>query len=37
MDAEELRAAVMSRRSALKGTAATAFLLSQAALFEQLE
>lgn len=35
MDAEDLRAIVMSRRSALKRGAATAFLLSQAALFEQ--
>jgi len=35
MDAEDLRAMVMSRRSALKRGAATAFLLSQAALFEQ--
>jgi hypothetical protein len=37
MDAEDLRAAVFSRRSALKAGAATAFLLSQAALFEQVE
>ncbi|MDX6394556.1 MAG: hypothetical protein QOJ73_5619 [Streptosporangiaceae bacterium] len=36
MDAEELRGIAMSRRSALKKGAATAFLLSQAALFEQL-
>jgi hypothetical protein len=36
MDAEELRGIAMSRRSALKRGAATAFLLSQAALFEQL-
>jgi hypothetical protein len=36
MDAEELRGIVMSRRSALKRGAATAFLLSQAALLEQL-
>jgi hypothetical protein len=35
MDAEGLKGAVMSRRSALKRGAATAFLLSQAALFEQ--
>jgi hypothetical protein len=35
MDAEDLRGIVMSRRSALKRGAATAFLLSQAALFEQ--
>ena len=37
MDAEELRSIVMSRRSALKAGAATAFLLSSAALFEQVE
>jgi len=36
MDAEDLKGIVMSRRSALKRGAATAFLLSQAALFEQL-
>jgi hypothetical protein len=36
MDAEELKAVAFSRRSALKRGAATAFLLSQAALFEQL-
>jgi hypothetical protein len=36
MDAEQLKGAVFSRRSALKGGAATLFLLSQAALFEQL-
>jgi hypothetical protein len=36
MDIEELKAISMSRRSALKRTAATAFLFSQAALFEQL-
>jgi hypothetical protein len=36
MDAEELKAAVLSRRSALKRGAATVFLLSQAALLEQL-
>jgi hypothetical protein len=36
MDAEGLKAAVFSRRSALKGSAATALLLSQAALLEQL-
>jgi hypothetical protein len=36
MDAEGLRSAVLSRRSALKAGAATAFLLSQAALLEQL-
>jgi hypothetical protein len=36
MDAEGLKAAVFSRRSALKGGAATLFLLSQAALFETL-
>ncbi len=36
MDAEDLKAAVMSRRSALKKGAYTAFLLSQAALFERL-
>ena len=36
MDSEELKAISMSRRSALKWTAATAFLVSQAALFEQL-
>ena len=36
MDAEGLKSAVFSRRSALKTGAATAFLLSQATLFEQL-
>jgi hypothetical protein len=36
MDVEQLRGAAMSRRSALKKGAATAFLLSQAAMFEQL-
>jgi hypothetical protein len=36
MDAEELKGIAFSRRSALKRGAATAFLLSQAALFEQL-
>ena len=36
MDAEDLKSVVMSRRSALKRSAATAFLLSQAALLEQL-
>jgi hypothetical protein len=36
MDAEQLRSNALSRRSALKRGAATAFLLSQAALFEQL-
>jgi hypothetical protein len=36
MDAEDLRGVVMSRRSLLKRGAATAFLLSQAALFERL-
>jgi hypothetical protein len=36
MDAEGLRSAVLSRRSALKAGTATAFLLSQAALLEQL-
>jgi hypothetical protein len=36
MDAEDLKAIVMSRRSALKRTAATAFLISQATLLEQL-
>jgi uncharacterized membrane protein YgcG len=36
MDAEGLRSAVFSRRSALKAGAATAFLLSQAALLEHL-
>jgi hypothetical protein len=36
VDIEELKAVSMSRRSALKRTAATAFLLSQAALLEQL-
>ena len=36
MDAQELRAIALSRRSAHKRGAATAFLLSQAALFEQL-
>jgi hypothetical protein len=35
MDAEDLRAMVMSRRSAIKRGAGVAFLLSQAALFEQ--
>jgi hypothetical protein len=37
MNAEELRAVVMSRRSAMKAGAATVFLLSQAALFEEVE
>jgi len=37
MHAEDLRAVVMSRRSALRAGAATAFLLSQAALFEEVE
>lgn len=36
MDADSLKSTVLSRRSALKKGAATAFLLSQAALFEQL-
>src|ERR1022692_3336370 len=36
MDAENLKGMVMSRRSALKRTAATAFLISQATLLEQL-
>jgi hypothetical protein len=36
MDAEDLKGIVMSRRSALKRTAGTAFLISQAALLEQL-
>ena len=36
MDAEGLRSAVFSRRSALKAGAGTAFLLSQTALLEQL-
>ncbi|HEU5332282.1 MAG TPA: hypothetical protein VFU73_05955 [Actinocrinis sp.] len=36
MDAEELTGRVLSRRSALKRGAATAFLLTQATLFEQL-
>jgi hypothetical protein len=36
MDAETLKGAALSRRSALKAGAATAFLLSQAALFEEL-
>jgi hypothetical protein len=36
MDAETLRSTALSRRSALKRGAATAFLLSQATLFEQL-
>ena len=36
MDAEGLKSVVFSRRSALKTTAATAFLLSQATLLEQL-
>jgi hypothetical protein len=36
MDAEELRGIAFSRRSALKRSAGTLFLLSQAALFEQL-
>jgi hypothetical protein len=36
MDSEKLRGVVMSRRSALKAGSATAFLLSQAALFETL-
>src|ERR1022692_535897 len=36
MDAEDLKGVAMSRRSALKRTAATAFLLSQATLLEQL-
>jgi hypothetical protein len=37
MDAEDLRAAVLSRRSAMKMGAGAAFLLSQAALFETIE
>jgi hypothetical protein len=36
VDAETLKGAALSRRSALKRGAATAFLLSQATLFEQL-
>jgi hypothetical protein len=36
MDIEELRGVAMSRRSALKRGAATAFLLAQAAMFEDL-
>jgi hypothetical protein len=36
MDAEELKGAALSRRSALKKSAGAAFLLSQAAIFEQL-
>jgi hypothetical protein len=36
MEAEELKAAVFGRRSALKKGAAAVFLLSQAALFDQL-
>jgi hypothetical protein len=36
VDAEDLKGIVMSRRSALKRSAATAFLLSQATLLEQL-
>jgi hypothetical protein len=36
MEAEQVKSATLSRRSALKRGAATAFLLSQAALFEQL-
>jgi hypothetical protein len=36
MDAEDLKAAALSRRSALKKGAYAAFLLSQAALFERL-
>ena len=36
MDAEGLKSVVFSRRSALKTGAATAFLLSQATLLEQL-
>jgi hypothetical protein len=36
MDAQDLRGIVMSRRSALKRTAAVAFLVSQATLLEQL-
>jgi hypothetical protein len=36
MDAETLKGAALSRRSALKRGAATAFLLSQATIFEQL-
>jgi hypothetical protein len=36
MDAEQLKAVTLSRRSALKKTAGVAFLLSQATLFEQL-
>jgi hypothetical protein len=36
MDAAQLKGAVLSRRSALKKSAGAAFLLSQAAIFEQL-
>ena len=36
MDVEDLKSVVMSRRSALKRTAATAFLISQASRLEQL-
>jgi len=36
MDAAELHATVMSRRSALKGGGSAAFLVSQAVLFERL-
>src|SRR5260370_29106564 len=36
MAAEDMRGIVMGRRSALKRTAATAFLISQATLLEQL-
>ncbi len=36
MDSDKLRGVVMSRRSALKAGSATAFLISQAALFETL-
>src|SRR6266851_4896438 len=36
MDAEDLKAVAFSRRSALKKSAAATFLLTQAALFEQL-
>src|SRR5258708_794723 len=36
MDADKLKSSALSRRSALKSGAATAFLLSQAALLEQL-
>jgi hypothetical protein len=36
MDAQQLAGAAMSRRSALKASAGTVFLLSQAAIFEQL-